>query len=101
MAHRGRALRKRYGRAKSTGMTPEQRDVISAALGHYGARLADGDFIARGDKVLGVRVDVHKGRLRMLSRDDSLLASFPAFRLASGVADFVEKFWFWKPVGGT
>lgn len=79
-------------------MTPEQRGVIVAALNHYGATLTDDDRIARGEKVLSVRLDVRKGRLRMLSPTGEPLASYPASRLASGVADFVEGFWYWKPV---
>lgn len=64
---------------------------IAAALAPYGARLTDEGFIARGDKVLGVRVEVRKGRLRMLS-GENLLASFPARDVARGVAQFVERF---------
>jgi hypothetical protein len=80
-------------------MTPEQRDVIAAALRHYGADLSDTGFIARGEKVLSVRPEISKGRLRMVSSSGQLLASYPAAHLASGVANFVEKFWYWKPGG--
>lgn len=82
----------------AAGMTPEQRAAVNAALQRYGASLTDDDRIAKGEKVLSVRVEVQKGRLRMVGPNDNLVASFPASRVDAGVADFVEKFWFWKPV---
>lgn len=84
--------------AARTGMTPEQRETIVAALRHYGADLSSDGFIAHGEKVLGVRPEISKGRLRMVSKTGQLLASFPVANIGTGVADFVEKFWFWKPV---
>ena len=94
-------LRRRYGRATAgaSGMTPEQHAVILAALQHYGAGLADTGFISRGEKVLGVRPEVRKGRLRMVTATGQLLASFPAAHIATGIAEFVERFWYWKPGG--
>ena len=94
--------RRRYGRSEGSGgaagMTADQRAVAEAALAHYGARLTDGGFIARGEKVTGVRLDVRKGRLRALAGESgNLLASYPASRIATGVADFVTSFWFWEP----
>lgn len=78
-----------------TGLSAEQRDEIRAALAIYGAQLTEDDRIAKGDKVLSVRLDVKGGRLRALS-GDNVLASYPASRAAAGVSDFVEKFWYWK-----
>lgn len=77
-------------------MTLEQKTLVEAALHPYGAHLTDDNFIAKGPKVMSVRVDVQKGRLRMLG-GASLLASYPAARIEKGVVDFVQKFWFWKP----
>lgn len=79
------------------GMTPEQRITIEATLQRYGAHLTDDNFVAKGEKVTGVRFDVKKGRLRAVSRDGQLFASFPTANIAAGVANFVEKFWYWKP----
>jgi hypothetical protein len=78
-------------------MTLEQRTLVAAALHPYGAHLTEDNFIAKGPKVMSVRVDVQKGRLRMLS-GTAPLASYPAARIEKGVADFVQKFWFWKPM---
>ena len=83
------------------GMTPEQRVAVVAALRHYGADLTDDDHIVKGEKVLGVRIEVRKGRMRMVTDAGQLLASYPAANIGTGVADFVEKFWYWKPVAGT
>ena len=84
--------------ARSTEtMTPEQRDIIVAALRHYGADLSSDGFITHGEKVLSVRPEVKKGRLRMVAPDGNVLATYPVSKLASGVADFVERFWYWKP----
>ena len=87
--------------AARTGMTPEQRDTIVAALRHYGGDLSDDGFIAHGKKVLGVRPEISKGRLRMVSKTGELLASYTVANIGTGVADFVEKFWFWKPQGAS
>ena len=35
----------------------------------------------------------------MVAPDGNVLATYPVSKLASGVADFVERFWYWKPVG--
>ena len=94
-----KALRRRYGHAKRPDMIPEQRDAIVTALARYGAHLTDDGRIATNEKVLGVRLEVRKGRLRALSASSgNLIASFPASRIGLGVADFVEHFWYWKPV---
>jgi hypothetical protein len=99
------AARNMYGSGVSEarqqpGMTPEQRSAVVAALRHYGADLTDDDHIKKGEKVLGVRVEVRKNRLRMVQPTGDTLASYPAANIGTGVADFVEKFWYWKPVGG-
>jgi hypothetical protein len=78
-------------------MTAEQREAIVGALRRYGADLTTDGFITKGEKVGGVRPEVKKGRLRMISADGVVLATFPASRLASGVAYFVERFWYWEP----
>lgn len=72
--------------------------MIDAALSRYGAGLTTDGFITKNQKVTGVHADVRKGRLRMISGKDAVLASYPASRIDTGVADFVEKFWFWKPI---
>jgi hypothetical protein len=89
-----------YEARRTEVLTPEQRDVIVAALRHYGADLSSDGFITHGGKVLSVRPEVKKGRLRMISTDGSVQATYPASNLASGVADFVESFWYWKPASG-
>lgn len=77
-------------------MTFEQKTLVDAALHRYDAHLTDDNFIAKGPKVMSVRVDVQKGRLRMLG-GTAVLATYPAARIEKSVADFVQKFWFWKP----
>lgn len=79
-------------------MTPADRNTIATALDAYGARLTDDVRIARGDKVLGVILEIRKGRLRALGPAGDLLASFPASDLAGGVSAFVERFWYWTKV---
>lgn len=76
-------------------LTPEQRLPLIEALVPYGAKLTEDDHIAKGDKVMSVKLEVKGGRLRVIS-GDKLLASYPSSRLTKGVVDFVEKFWFWK-----
>jgi hypothetical protein len=78
-------------------MTSDQRAQISTALARYGAELS-GDFIAKGDKVLSVSFEVKKNRLRVMGGSERLLASYPVSRIGTGVSDFVEKFWYWKPI---
>jgi hypothetical protein len=78
-------------------MPPEQREVARTALAPYGASLAENDFIRHGEKVLGVRVEVQKNRLRMVSSTGQLLASFPSAKMGKGISEFVERFWYWKP----
>lgn len=75
---------------KKAGLSSEQRAEISAALAEYGAQLTEDDRIAKGDKVMSVRLDVKGGRLRALG-GDNVLASYPASRSGKGVSDFVEK----------
>lgn len=75
-------------------LTPAQRTALATALAAYGARLTDDGHIARGDKVLGVSLEIRKGRLRMLG-GQGLIASFPASDLGAGVSAFVERFWYW------
>jgi hypothetical protein len=78
-------------------MTLEQKTLVDAALHRYGAHLTEDNFIAKGPKVMSVHVNVQKGRLRMLG-GTGVLASYPAASIEKGVGDFVQKFWFWKPV---
>jgi hypothetical protein len=87
----------REARPHAEAMTAEQREAIVAALRHYGADLSADGFITKGEKVLSVRPEVKKGRMRMISTNGDVLATYPVSRLASGVADFVERFWYWKP----
>jgi hypothetical protein len=75
----------------------EQRLALNEALLRYGAHLTEDGYIAKGSKVMSVQLDVKGGRLRVLGGTNAL-ASYPASRLSKGVSDFVEKFWFWKPV---
>ena len=78
-------------------MTPDTRAAITEALAPYGAELADGDrFVTPGGKVLQTRIEVRKGRVHMVDTNGTTIASYPLQRAATGVADFVEKFWFWK-----
>jgi hypothetical protein len=79
-------------------MTIEQRVLIDAALRRYGAGLTEDDFITKNQKKMSVSFDVTKGRLRALGPAKAVLASYPASKIEGGVKDFVEKFWFWKPV---
>lgn len=93
-----KALAQQSGRGHATkkaGLSAEQRDEIRAALAGYGGELTEDDRIAKGGKVMSVRLDVKGGRLRALG-GDNVLASYPASRAGQGVSDFVEKFWFWK-----
>lgn len=76
-------------------LNAEQREDIGAALLEYGARLTDDDHIAKGDKVMSVRLEVKSGRLRV-EGGGKLLASYPVSRSGSGISDFVKKFWFWE-----
>jgi hypothetical protein len=78
-------------------MTIEQRILIDAALRRYGAGLTEDDLVTKNQKTLSVSFDVAKGRLRALCPGKAVLASYPASKIERGVADFVEKFWFWKP----
>jgi hypothetical protein len=78
-------------------MTLEQRLLIDAALRRYGAGLTEDDFVTKNQKKLSVSFDVAKGRLRALGPGKAILATYPASKIEKGVADFVEKFWFWKP----
>lgn len=75
-------------------LNPEQRLVIIDTLIPYGAQLTENDHIAKGEKVMSVQLEVKGDRLRVVG-GGNLLASYPAARLAKGVSDFVEKFWFW------
>ena len=76
-------------------LTSEHRLAVIEALIPYGAQLTQDDHIAKGEKVMSVQLEVKGGRLRVVS-GGNLLASYPAARLATGLSDFVEKFWFWK-----
>jgi hypothetical protein len=80
-------------------MNIEQRVMVNSALARYGAELTSDDRIAKGGKVTGVRVEIAKGRLRMVGGGDRdiLLATYPASRIDAGVAKFAESFWYWKP----
>jgi hypothetical protein len=81
--------------AKKSPKFQEQRAEIGDALAAYGAHLTEDDHIAMGSKVMSVRAIVKGGRLRIES-GDNLLASYPSSRIAKGISDFVESFWFWK-----
>ena len=76
-------------------LNPEQRLAINVALVPYGAQLTEDDHIAKGAKVMSVQLEVKGRRLRVVG-GGNLLASYPAARLAKGISDFVEKYWFWK-----
>jgi hypothetical protein len=76
-------------------LNAEQRLAIIEALVPYGARLTEDNRIAKGEKVMSVELSVKGKRLHVTSGGTSL-ASYPASKLANGVSDFVEKFWFWK-----
>lgn len=83
--------------ARPALLTLEQREAIVVALRAYGASLSDDGLIIRGEKVLGVRFEIRKGRLRVVAVNGNVLSTYPASRCAFGVADFVERFWYWKP----
>ena len=52
-------------------MTPNQRNVVAAALAEYGASLDGDDFIVKKTRS-SVRVEVAKGRLRFIGGDKLL-----------------------------
>ena len=79
-------------------MTLEQRLLADAELKRYGAHLTDAGFIAKGPKVMSVAIDVKGKKLRMVGPGNNVLATYPATNVEKGVSDFVQKFWFWKPV---
>jgi hypothetical protein len=81
--------------AKQAGLSAKQREDIDAALLEYGAHLTEDDHIARGGKVMSVRLEVKGGRLRV-EGGGNLLASYPVSRAGKGISDFVKAFWFWK-----
>ena len=72
--------------------------VLNETLARYGARLTDEGFIAQGDKVLSVRAVIEKKRLKLIAPSGSPLASYSTAKLGQGISDFVQKFWFWKPM---
>lgn len=81
--------------AKQAGLSAKQREDIDAALLEYGAHLTEDDHIAKGEKVMSVRLEVKGGRLRV-EGGGNLLASYPVSRAGKGISDFVKAFWFWK-----
>lgn len=81
-----------------TGIDDDEHSVSARdALARYGATIASNGFIRRGEKLLGVRMLIHKERLRVMS-GDVLLATYSKSNIERGVSDFVEKFWFWERV---
>jgi hypothetical protein len=72
-------------------------ETVINTLAVYGATL-DGDFIARNGKKTGVKVVQKKGRLRFEMDTGGLLMSGPV--KPETVQEFVEKFWYWKKIGG-
>jgi hypothetical protein len=96
-----RTVKKSARRAHRAGpasahLSAEAFETLRHTLASYGAGLNDAGFITKDGRVLSVKLEVSKGRLRAVS-GDRLLASFPASRLDAGVRSFVEKFWFWVP----
>jgi hypothetical protein len=81
--------------AKQAGLSAKQREDVDAALLEYGAHLTEDDHIAKGGKVMGVRLEVKGGRLRV-EGGGNLLASYPVSHAGKGISDFVKAFWFWK-----
>ncbi|MBB2158103.1 hypothetical protein HLH33_17675 [Gluconacetobacter diazotrophicus] len=79
-----------------TGCTNEWRDTVKQALALYGACLAEGDHLAKGDKTFSLRVEVARKRLRVLGADGALIMSGPIEQKT--ICSFVERFWFWKRV---
>jgi hypothetical protein len=81
-------------------MSPEQVGATDAALQRYGAYLTKDLLIAKGARASSVGVEVRKGRLRMVGTSGNLLFSCSAKpeHIGAGVADFVEQFWYWKPL---
>jgi hypothetical protein len=67
--------------------------LVKSALQLYGATITPEGYIAKDGKLYGVRVVVAKRRIRFEGAI-SLLASGPI--KAETVAQFVEKFWFWR-----
>jgi hypothetical protein len=78
------------------GLTSEQHAALVDALRPYGAGLTCYGAIQHGEKVLSVRLEVKRGRLRAIGPTGDVLASFPAADLAASVSRFVEAFWYWK-----
>ncbi len=70
------------------------RNMVVSALAVYGASLTSDDRIQRLGTVTGVYVKP-KGKRLCFGADKHILATTP--QTAEGVAQFVEKFWFWKP----
>lgn len=70
-------------------------EAIKAALQKYGATLTDDGFIAKNGKSC-VKCIIKGKRLRFESASGTLLASGSVSE--SFVCEFVEKFWFWKPI---
>lgn len=70
-------------------------DDIKTALSKFGASLNEEGFITKGEKVLSVRPVVAGKRLRFES-NGNLIASGKLS--AEFIAQFVTRFWFWRPV---
>lgn len=79
-----------------TTVVNDWRAVVRDALTLYGARLAEGDYLAKGDKTFSLRVEMSRKRLRVVGKDGALIMSGPVEQRT--VCSFVERFWFWRKV---
>lgn len=70
------------------------RAIVKNALALYGGRLADGDYLAKGEKTFSLRVEMCRKRLRVVGTDGALIMSGPVEQRT--VCSFVERFWFWR-----
>ena len=73
----------------------EWRDIVVKALAKYGASLSSNDCIQRHGAVTGTKVTSNGKRL-CFGTERHLFATTPLTE--KGVASFVEKFWYWKPL---
>lgn len=76
-------------------MSEQWRDVVVKALAAYGAVLTAENKIARLGAVTSVRV-APMGKRLQFGTETHLLATTP--QTENGVKQFVQKFWFWKPL---
>lgn len=68
---------------------------IDSVLKKYGAGLDDNNFIVKDGKILRVRVEVKRHRLRFCSGENFIMSGSVSEKT---VCDFVESFWFWKRI---